>query len=245
MRGISREEFAEIWNSSSSVEEATRRAGRTSARSTSVWASKLRKDGIDLKTFQNSGPPPLPADEFTRRWNAAETLGEFAEQNGFSKRIASARATTLRKAGHNLKKFGAPSEDELREIWNSSATAEEVAIRTGLSVGYIRNLIYGNLGLQPHPVHKGNKWHWLGGYFDGRGSFIQRRSGQARLSFSGDEPTLCKIQEMLGGGTIERNKNSLRLQWTGRDEIVRVGSILSKFSSTRGEDLGIFLRGLT
>lgn len=241
---MSREEFAEIWNSSSSVDEATRRAGRTSTRSTSVWASKLRRDGVDLKSFRDNEPPLLPADEFVRRWNAAESLGEFSEQNDFSKINASARATSLRKAGHNLKKFGSPPEEELREIWNSSATAEEVAIRTGLSVGHVRNLAYGNPGRQPHTIHKGNEWHWLGGYFDGRGSFIQRSSGQPRLSFSGDEPTLRKIQGMLDGGTIERNNNSLRLQWTGRDEIIRVGAILTKFSATRGEELHAFLRGL-
>ncbi len=111
-------EFVQAWQASHSISDAMQRVRWTGTRqSFIVTASKLRKKGVPLKKFKDSGPrsavhntahawdDATRDDQFIEIWQTSLSAAEVAERFGISAGYASVKAHRLRKSGVSLKRY--------------------------------------------------------------------------------------------------------------------------------------------
>jgi hypothetical protein len=111
-------EFVKAWQASDSINDALHRARWTGTRqSFIVTASKLRKKGVLLKKFKDSGPRNVlyntvdawddatRDNQFIEIWQTSPSAAEVAEKLGISPSHASVKAHRLRKSGISLKRY--------------------------------------------------------------------------------------------------------------------------------------------
>jgi hypothetical protein len=111
-------EFVQAWQASDSIRDAIQRTRWTGTRqSFIVTASNLRKKGVPLKKFKDSGPrsgvkktanswdEAMRDEQFIEIWQTSLSAVEAAKRIGISPSHASINAHRLRKNGVSLKRF--------------------------------------------------------------------------------------------------------------------------------------------
>ena len=173
--------------------------------------------------------------EFVELANSSDSVEEVAEKSGYKKGTVYEKIRKLAAEGHFIDTaiFNRRPADVFVRIWNDSHTRAEFLARNGQSADSAKaqgsTLRGKGANLKTHARYTGQEWQWVAGYFDARGSAVIRKSAASllpRLSVSGSEDVLKKIQSLIGGGNIARNNNSLRLEWTSVGEIRRVAGII-------------------
>lgn len=155
------EEFVEIWNSSSSIEEVKRRTGLSGARQK---ASILRGIGFTLALRKSKGKELYKDNlDFVQVWNASITLDEVAQKLSEKKSAVSSKATKLRGIGISLKKMpkskGEVTNDaEFVFMWNSAATLSDVERKTGFKKASLTNRAV-KLRRAGYSLKKFRAWH--------------------------------------------------------------------------------------
>ena len=123
-------EFVQAWQASDSINDALHRAHWTGTRQSFIaTASKLRKKGVPLKRFKDSGPrsavdttanawdDAARDDQFIQIWQTCLSAAEVAERLGISLGQASVKAHRLRKSGISLKRYksGVKRRDKIHQ----------------------------------------------------------------------------------------------------------------------------------
>lgn len=111
---MKRSEFIKLWNECETAVEVASVLGRE-ASSVSAWASRLRRQGHNLKAMRRGRPPLKEADgawgygsrteEFIWAWQMSESPAEAAERHGVGEHSARQMAHALRRRGVPLKTF--------------------------------------------------------------------------------------------------------------------------------------------
>ena len=126
--------FAEVWNSSTSVAQVIIRT-RMRLNTAYVVAKDLRRAGVTMKIMPK-GRPTFSHAVFAATWNTVASVQAAAEALGLSVSIARDRARRVRKAGFGLKRMV-----HRVDVYGAALTIKEICELTGASKSQVSSRI--------------------------------------------------------------------------------------------------------